>query len=228
MTKNTQDSCKLAEISGKLGYTFNNSSLLTTALTHRSAAGINNERLEFLGDSILNLVIAEALYERYPKAKEGELSRLRASLVKGDTLANTARRLGLGDYLRLGGGELKSGGFRRSSILADALEAILAAVYLDSDFTTCRRLIRSLFEDQLASLPSVRELKDPKTRLQEILQSQQRALPIYDVVSVSGEAHAQHFTVRCTVDSELVTTAQGSSRRKAEQEAARLALRQMQ
>ena len=227
MTAN-HTSSKLDDIGRKLGYIFNDSRLLVTALTHRSAAGVNNERLEFLGDSILNFAIAEVLYERYPKAKEGELSRLRASLVKGETLARIARQLKLGDYLNLGGGELKSGGFRRSSILADALEALLAAVYLDSDFVTCKRLIRRLFESQLAGLPPVKELKDPKTRLQEMLQAQQRALPVYDVLAVSGEAHAQQFTVRCTVDAELTTTAEGSSRRKAEQEAARLALRQLQ
>jgi len=211
----------------QLGYTFKDASLLRIALTHRSAVGKNNERLEFLGDSILNFVIAEALFERYPKAKEGELSRLRASLVKGDTLAKLARELDLGAYLKLGGGELKSGGFRRDSILADALEAVLAAVYLDSDFATCRALIQRLFESQLAALPVVAALKDPKTRLQEILQARQQALPSYDIMAVSGEPHAQKFTVRCTLDDGLVTTAEGSSRRKAEQEAARQALRQL-
>ena len=218
---------KIDTLCRRLGYTFTDDALLRTALTHRSAAGTNNERLEFLGDSILNFVIAEALFEHYPKAREGELSRLRASLVKGDTLADAARAIELGDYLNLGSGELKSGGFRRDSILADALEALLAAVYLDSDFATCRALIRRLFGPQLAALPAADQLKDPKTRLQEALQARQQALPVYDVLAVSGEPHDQKFTVRCTIDNGLVTVAEGASRRKAEQEAARQALRQL-
>lgn len=218
---------KLDTLCRRLGYTFTDDALLRTALTHRSAAGANNERLEFLGDSILNFVIAEALFEHYPKAREGELSRLRASLVKGDTLAKAARAIELGDYLNLGSGELKSGGFRRDSILADALEAVLAAVYLDSDFVTCQALIRRLFGQQLAALPAADQLKDPKTRLQEALQARQQALPIYDVLAVSGEPHDQKFTVRCTIDNGLVTVAEGASRRKAEQEAARQALSQL-
>ena len=218
---------KIDTLCRRLGYTFTDDALLRTALTHRSAAGANNERLEFLGDSILNFVIAEALFEHYPKAREGELSRLRASLVKGDTLADAARAIELGDYLNLGSGELKSGGFRRDSILADALEALLAAVYLDSDFATCRALIRRLFGQQLAALPAADQLKDPKTRLQEALQARQQALPVYDVLAVSGEPHDQKFTVRCTIDNGLVTVAEGASRRKAEQEAARQALRQL-
>ena len=218
---------KIDTLCRRLGYTFTDDALLRTALTHRSAAGANNERLEFLGDSILNFVIAEALFEHYPKAREGELSRLRASLVKGDTLADAARAIELGDYLNLGSGELKSGGFRRDSILADALEALLAAVYLDSDFATCRALIRRLFGPQLAALPAADQLKDPKTRLQEALQARQQALPVYDVLAVSGEPHDQKFTVRCTIDNGLVTVAEGASRRKAEQEAARQALRQL-
>ena len=218
---------KIDTLCRRLGYTFTDDALLRTALTHRSAAGTNNERLEFLGDSILNFVIAEALFEHYPKAREGELSRLRASLVKGDTLADAARAIELGDYLNLGSGELKSGGFRRDSILADALEALLAAIYLDSDFATCRALIRRLFGPQLAALPAADQLKDPKTRLQEALQARQQALPVYDVLAVSGEPHDQKFTVRCTIDNGLVTVAEGASRRKAEQEAARQALRQL-
>ena len=210
-----------------LGYEFCNSQLLAEALTHRSATGRNNERLEFLGDAILNFVIAAELFKSYPQASEGELSRLRANLVKGDTLAKLARELVLGDYLYLGSGELKSGGFRRTSILADALEAIFGAVYLDSDFETCRRLILSLYRDRLAELPAVDELKDPKTRLQEYLQARQQALPIYNVLSISGEAHAQRFTVECHIAGALRTIAVGSSRRKAEQEAARQALQMM-
>ncbi len=207
-----------------LGYEFRDTQLLAEALTHRSATGRNNERLEFLGDAILNFVIAAELFRSYPQASEGELSRLRANLVKGDTLAKLARELTLGDYLRLGGGELKSGGFRRTSILADALEAIFGAVYLDSDFETCRGLILGLYRNRLAELPAVDELKDPKTRLQEHLQARQQALPIYNVLAISGEAHAQSFTVECNISGILRTIAVGASRRKAEQEAARRAL----
>lgn len=221
-----QDS-KADELQHVLGYTFNDPQLLMVALTHRSAGGQNNERLEFLGDGILNFAIAEALFEHYPKAKEGELSRLRASLVKGETLAKIARQLNLGDYLYLGSGELKSGGFRRHSILADTVEAILAAVYLDSDFNTCKRLIKQLFESQLKHLPSAEQLTDAKTRLQEKLQAEQRELPIYDVIEMTGEPHARTFTVRCTLDTGITATAKGSSRRKAEQQAAKQALEQL-
>ncbi|MFO1352105.1 MAG: ribonuclease III [Gammaproteobacteria bacterium] len=207
-----------------LGYEFQNPRLLQEALTHRSASGEHNERLEFLGDAILNFVIAEALYRQYPRASEGELSRLRASLVKGETLAELASELRLGENLRLGSGELKSGGFRRASILANALEAMFAAVYLDGGSEHCRRLILTLYQERLAQLPPALALKDPKTRLQEYLQAQQRPLPIYDVVEVRGAPHNQYFTVKCTVNGALVTVANGSSRRQAEQEAAREAL----
>lgn len=197
------------------------------ALTHRSASAHNNERLEFLGDALLNLIIAEYLFQRYPKAAEGELSRLRASLVKGETLADLARELKLGDWLRMGPGELKSGGYRRESILSDALEAVIGAVYLDGGFGACRDLVLRLYEDWLARLSSASELKDPKTRLQEYLQARQRPLPVYNVLEIHGEPHAQSFTVECVVV-DLRTIAVGSSRRKAEQEAARLLLEQMQ
>lgn len=210
-----------------LGHRFRDPELLETALTHRSSAGQpNNERLEFLGDALLNCVIALALYERYPQASEGDLSRLRATLVKGDTLAGIAGELELGSHLRLGGGELKSGGYRRHSILADALEAVFGAVYLDSDFATCRQLILNLYEPRLAALPPVSELKDPKTRLQEYLQARQRALPVYNVLAVHGEPHAQRFTIECTVE-DLTTVAEDSSRRKAEQTAASAMLKRM-
>lgn len=210
-----------------LGYSFRDSQWLIEALTHRSAARPNNERLEFLGDAILSMVIAAELFSRYPQASEGELSRLRATLVKRDTLAQLARGLKLGDYLRLGAGELKSGGFERHSILADALEAVFGAIYLDSDFETCRSHILRLYHHALAKLPAVDTLKDPKTRLQEHLQSRQQSLPVYNVVAVAGEAHAQRFTVECNVIGVLRTVAVGSSRRKAEQEAARQALEMM-
>ncbi len=206
-----------------LGYPFRQTQLLEEALTHRSAGGRNNERLEFLGDSILNFVIAAELYATHPRAAEGELSRLRATLVREETLAELAQRLNLGDHLRLGSGEMKSGGFRRASILADALEAVIGAVYLDSDFETCQRLILRHYQERLAALPAVSELKDPKTRLQEYMQARQRALPVYQVLGISGEDHAQSFRVECVVDA-VRTVAVGSSRRRAEQEAARRAL----
>lgn len=210
-----------------LGYTFQQPELLEEALTHRSASVCNNERLEFLGDALLSLVIAECLFQRYPKASEGELSRLRASLVKGETLAELARRLNLGEVLRLGQGELKSGGSQRESILSDALEAIFGAAYLDGGLTACRTLILHLYRERLEELSSASELKDPKTRLQEYQQARQQPLPIYNVLEIRGEPHAQSFRVECAV-AEFRAVAVGNSRRKAEQEAARQVLEQMQ
>ena len=210
----------LSRLSASLGYSFRRPELLEEALTHRSASPRNNERLEFLGDALLDLIIAEHLYQRFPKASEGELSRLRASLVNGETLAALARGLKLGDWLRLGQGELKSGGFRRESILSDAMEAIFGAVYLDGGLDACRDLIVSVYRDCLAQPASADELKDPKTRLQEHLQSRQQALPVYNVLEIRGEPHAQNFTVEC-VAADARAIASGSSRRKAEQEAAR-------
>jgi len=210
-----------------LGYRFQQPELLEEALTHRSASVTNNERLEFLGDALLSLVIAEYLFHRYPKASEGELSRLRASLVKGETLAELARTLKLGEALRLGQGELKSGGSQRESILSDALEAIFGAAYLDGGLAAGRALILHLYQESLEGLASASELKDPKTRLQEYQQARQQPLPIYNVLEIRGEPHAQSFTVECMV-AESRAIAAGNSRRKAEQEAARLVLEQMQ
>ena len=210
----------LSRLSASLGYSFRRPELLEEALTHRSASPRNNERLEFLGDALLDMLIAEHLYQRFPSASEGELSRLRASLVNGETLAALARGLKLGDWLRLGQGELKSGGFRRESILSDAMEAIFGAVYLDDGLDACRDLILRLYRDCLAGLAKADELKDPKTRLQEHLQARQLALPAYNVLEVRGEPHAQCFTVEC-VAADARAVASGSSRRKAEQEAAR-------
>lgn len=208
----------------RLSHAFHDPLLLEAALTHRSVSGgRNNERLEFLGDALLNAIIAEALYMAYPQASEGELSRLRATLVKGETLAAIAGDLDLGRHLRLGPGELKSGGFRRTSILADALEALVAAVYLDSDFETCRNLVLRLYRTRFATLPPVEQLKDPKTRLQERMQARQQPLPVYHVRSISGEPHERCFVIECQAG-DIVTRASGSSRRKAEQEAARKAL----
>ncbi|MCW9029265.1 MAG: ribonuclease III [Kangiella sp.] len=211
-----------------LGYSFNQPELLQRALSHRSVGSDNNERLEFLGDSILSYVISVELFKRFPKIDEGGLSRLRASLVKGDTLAVVARELSLGDYLRLGPGELKSGGFRRSSILADALEALLGAIYIDSDIETVQGVILHLFNERLTAVNPDTSLKDPKTRLQEYLQSRQLALPSYEVINITGKAHAQTFSVSCRIeglDKEVV--ADGSSRRKAEQTAAQLILEKL-
>lgn len=206
----------------KLGYQFVDPTLLVSALTHRSAGGVNNERLEFLGDAVLGLVIAEALYKRYSDASEGELSRLRASLVRKQTLAELARDLDLGDCLRLGSGELKSGGYRRDSILADALEAIFGAVYLDGGFAACAALIQALYAERLSRLPArPLAIKDPKTQLQEHLQGRHLELPEYRVVSVDGDAHAQVFEVECrSIALGEATLGYGSSRRRAEQQAA--------
>ncbi|WP_432696486.1 ribonuclease III [Marinobacterium sp. YM272] len=213
------------ELARRLGHQFSDASLFELALTHRSCGKKNNERLEFLGDSILNFVIAEALYAKFPAAREGQMSRLRARLVKGETLSEIARELGIGDYLRLGSGELKSGGFRRDSILADSVEAIIGAIYLDTDMDRVRPFILKWYQARLDALDLNESLKDSKTRLQEFLQSRRESLPKYELLSVEGEAHAQTFHIRCEVG--LLpepTEGVGNSRRQAEQEAARAAL----
>ncbi|MFA5676861.1 MAG: ribonuclease III [Pseudomonas sp.] len=216
---------KLDRLERKIGYSFKNQDLLILALTHRSLGGRNNERLEFLGDSILNFVAAEALFERFPQAREGQLSRLRARLVKGVTLAELAKGFDLGEYLRLGSGELKSGGFRRESILADTTEAIIGAIYLDSGMEAARERILFWLTSHIDSLTLVDNNKDPKTRLQEYLQGQHSELPQYEVVDISGEAHCRTFRVECTVALMTGKTfGVGNSRRLAEQEAARQAL----
>ncbi len=216
----------LDRLSERLGLRFNERALLEEATTHRSAGSRNNERLEFLGDGVLNFVIAGELFERYPRASEGELSRLRSSLVKKEKLAELAAQLDLGSFLKLGSGELKSGGFRRASILADALEAIFGATYLDGGFDVARQAILRLYAADLSSLPDVADLKDPKTQLQELLQSRKLNLPEYSVVEVHGEAHAQTFKVSCRIPGlDQPSYGVGESRRRAEQEAARQALR---
>ena len=202
--------------------------MLETALTHRSMGRKNNERLEFLGDAVLGLCVSESLYELFPQVEEGDLSRLRASLVNRETLAAIAGELALGDELLLGGGELKSGGFRRSSILADALEAVIGAVYLDGGFEPAQRLIQSLYADRLKRLPPPAELKDPKTRLQECLQGQGLQLPEYHVEAILGKDHEQRFQVICSVPgSTFRAQGEGSSRRKAEQAAAAAVLKRL-
>ncbi len=213
------------QLTRRIGYSFSEKGLLEAALTHRSAGSLHNERLEFLGDAILNFLIAEELYRRFPSAREGELTRLRASLVKGTTLAQLARSLDLGGALRLGGGELKSGGRQRDSILADAFEAVVGAIYLDGGMEPCRRIIVDVYGGLFAVGSAGLADKDPKTRLQEWLQSRQMALPSYSVTVVEGDAHDQVFTVECRLDEMgLTSQGQGGSRRKAEQDAAEKAL----
>lgn len=223
MIKNNAQAIK--RLSQKIGYTFNDPTLLLQALTHRSAKGAHNERLEFLGDSILGFVIAETLFNKFPRENEGDLTRMRSSLVKGVTLAEIARNFALGDHLILGPGELKSGGHRRDSILEDAVEAIIGAVFLDSDIVTCKALVLTWFEQRLNEIKPGQTQKDPKTRLQEYLQGRKIPLPLYEVIETTGQSHNQEFTVRCTtseIDNAVVT--KGASRRKAEQAAARKVL----
>jgi ribonuclease-3 len=212
----------------RLGYVFRDPALLDAALTHRSASKHNYERLEFLGDAVLNFSTAVLLYRAYPDADEGDLSRYRAALVSGSSLAGIAASLGLGEQLRLGSGELKAGGFRRGSILADALEALFGAVYVDGGIGAAHAVIERLFAGQLGQLPQAQELKDPKTRLQELLQARGLRLPVYAVEEVSGEPHDQRFVASCEVAAlELRASGEGSSRRRAEQEAAQRVLRQI-
>ncbi|MEP7044383.1 MAG: ribonuclease III [Dokdonella sp.] len=202
-----------------LGHAFADVALLERALTHRSAGYANNERLEFLGDALVNLFVAELVYERHPRADEGEMTRLRAALVNGGALAEIARAEEIGERLRLGPGELKSGGFRRDSILADAFEALIAAIYADAGWSACRQLVRRLFDERVAA--GANTPKDAKTRLQELLQGHNRALPLYELVAASGEDHARVFEVACRVDElDIAARGSGTSRRAAEQAAA--------
>jgi ribonuclease-3 len=212
-------------LQGRLDYAFNDPDLLDQALTHRSRGSRNNERLEFLGDAILNFVVADLLYHADGDAHEGRLTRLRAHLVRRETLASIARDLKLGEALRLGPGELKSGGRGRDSILADALEAVIGAIYLDAGLESCRRVLEELYRDRLSGAAREVGLKDPKTRLQEALQARALSLPRYAVVKLEGAPHDQSFTVECQVENipePIVGT--GTSRRKAEQDAASRAL----
>lgn len=209
------------QLAKTLGLHFNQLELLTTALTHRSVGANNNERLEFLGDSILGFVIAQKLYDTFPEASEGVLSRLRASLVNQDSLAGLARKHNIGDYLILGSGELKSGGFRRDSILSDALEAIIGALFNDQGIEACQKWILKLFNEKFAELTADNWKKDPKTQLQELMQSRGVELPEYQLVTMSGLPHAQSFKITCrTRLSDHVCTGSGGSRKKAEQSAA--------
>jgi len=203
------------------GHVFATPALCRTALTHRSAAADHNERLEFLGDSILNCAVARLLYDAHPPADEGDLSRLRASLVSGESLAQIAAELGLGEFLHLGSGELKTGGFRRASILADGLEAMLGAIFLDSGYDAAASAVARIMAPKLLGMPDAGNLKDPKTRLQELMQARGVALPVYTLTAVGGDPHAQTFTVMCEVPVFGVgARAEGGSRRRAEQLAA--------
>ena len=209
------------ELIHRIGYAFKDEKYLDTALTHRSATGENNERMEFLGDAILSYIISIELYRRFPRATEGELSRLRASLVKGDTLAKLANSITLGEFLAMGSGELKSGGYRRDSIQADAFEAIIGAIYLDGGLDEASRFVHRFLDKKLAACDPNKVLKDPKTRLQEYLQAKNAALPGYDVVETHGKAHNQTFKISCRIEEVPdVSYGEGTSRRKAEQAAA--------
>lgn len=229
MTKIVQRSKQLALLEQTLDYKFLNHSLLDNALTHRSHSGTNNERLEFLGDSILNFIVAELLYLRFPQAPEGDLSRLRAALVRGESLAEIAKDIALGDYLNLGEGELKSGGFRRASILADALEAVIGAIYLDSGLESCKTFIRKWFDSRFNDLSLATGEKDPKSQLQEWLQGRRKPLPVYSVTEIGGDSHNQQFTVVCSVSLLADTsTATATSRKAAEKEAALIMLKKLE
>lgn len=215
-------------LTDRIGHRFADPELRRRALTHRSAGARNNERLEFLGDALVNLIVAEALFSRWPHADEGALTRARAQLVREESLAQVARSLALGDLLELGPGELKSGGFRRDSILADAVEAVIGAIYLDAGFEICRAAVLRWFEPQLVSLPEGVPEKDPKTRLQEWLQARALALPEYRLLRAEGDDHEKIFHVACiTSEPPCEQVGDGSSRRQAEQRAALAVLMQI-
>ncbi|HHW4679086.1 MAG TPA: ribonuclease III [Xylella sp.] len=221
-------SSKTSDYERRIGHVFSDTALLVQALRHCSAGTPHNERLEFLGDSVVNFLIAEVLFQRWPRADEGAMTRARAELVRETSLASIARTIQLGEQLILGPGELKSGGHRRDSILADAVEAVIAAIYLDAGLDTCRNVVLPWFETALAALPVGKPEKDPKTRLQEWLQARQYSLPAYELIFESGDPHTKHFRVSCTLpELKLCTEGEGGSRRLAEQEAASHAILQL-
>lgn len=221
----TQSDNRFRRLFTALDYSFNRLELLRQAVTHRSFGVPHNERFEFIGDSILNYTVARMLFDHFPKLSEGDLSRLRANLVNQTTLAEIAHELKLGDYLFLGEGELKSGGFNRPSILADAVEAIFAAISFDADFQTAEQVVRRLYQSRVLAIDPTRHAKDAKTRLQEALQARRLSLPRYSILSQSGEAHEQSFRVQCDLaELGIITEGEGSSRRTAEQQAAEVAL----
>ncbi|QRN40849.1 MAG: ribonuclease III [Neisseriaceae bacterium] len=219
---------KDSQLENNLQYTFKNKNLLKQALTHRSFSPLNNERLEFIGDSILNYSIAHMLFTKFPHLPEGDLSRIRASLVNQETLSEIASKIDLGHHLRLGQGELKTKGYERPSILSDALEAIFAAISIDSNFLESQRVIQHFYITRINNIKPDR-VKDPKSLLQEKLQAEKIALPQYTIIEQSGEAHQQLFHIECSIPIlNIKTNAKASSRKKAEQEAANLALNEMQ
>lgn len=232
MSAGPHDEALATWLRARLGWQPRDLPLFRAALTHRSAADANNERLEFLGDAVLGMVIAEALYQRYPQADEGDLSRLRSRLVSAAPLAAIGAALGIGQMLSLGSGELRSGGFRRESILADATEALFGAVYLERGLDAVRALILGLYAGPMAGLAPAAELKDPKTRLQELLQGRGESLPSYELQGALGEPHEQVFSVLCRVrladSADLEAPGSGSSRRRAEQQAAASVLDQLE
>jgi len=222
------DKERQASLSRIIHYTFNDPSFMIMALTHRSFSAQHNERLEFLGDSVLSFLIASELYKRFPRIDEGDLSRLRAQLVKESSLSTIATSMGLCDFIRLGEGELKSAGWRRPSILADTFESMIGAIYLDGGIEPTHQFVLRFFETQLNEIDPKLIQKDPKTLLQELLQSKRSDLPIYTVVSIEGEAHSQTFTIECYIKkSNIKTQGVGNSRRIAEQEAASKAFQLM-
>jgi ribonuclease-3 len=228
VTRSAQHAVTGTALGKKLGYVFREQQLLQRALTHRSYSPEHNERMEFLGDSVLGCVIARYLYGNYPQLSEGELSRLRSSLVREETLALLARQLDLGSHLRLGEGELKSGGFRRPSILADALEALFGAVLLDSGFSEAEQAVLKLYVPYLETMDVQTQGKDAKTLLQEYLQGRRLPLPSYTIIAMQGEAHEQSFHVECAIPSlKISTRGSGTSRRNAEQQAAQAAWQQL-
>jgi ribonuclease-3 len=214
----------MREIPG-IPYSFSDPELLSLALSHRSVGRLNNERLEFLGDSILNFVVSARLFDLKPNDNEGELSRLRARVVRGESLAKLAQGIKLGDHMKLGEGELKSGGYKRASILADGLEAVFGAIYLDGGFAACEAAILHVCNPMILDLPDAGELIDPKTRLQEWLQGKGLGLPVYQLLSETGPPHKKQFLIQCEAsDVEIKVTGSGSSRQKAQQAAASAAL----
>ena len=219
---------KTSRLEKYIGYQFSNLDLLSRALSHRSVGAENNERLEFLGDSLLGVIVSEALYVQFPSASEGVLTRMRSQLVRGDTLAEIAKEFELGDYLNLGEGELKSGGFRRASILADALEAIIGAIFLDSTLEQAKLCVLNWYASRIEDLDISEEIKDPKTRLQEYLQERKLPLPKYTLIEEKGEPHNRQFMVACSiVKPKLETQSQATSKRVAEKQAAALILTQL-
>ncbi len=219
---------KLERLQDRIAYQFQDPALLRQALTHRSAGAQHNERLEFLGDAALNFIVAARLYDRFAKVSEGDLSRMRARLVREETLAQVAETIDLADNLILGAGEIRSGGARRASIRADAVEAVIGAAYLDGGFSAAGRIVDHLMTPLITDALGAEELRDPKTRLQELLQGKGKALPCYELIEEKGQAHERRFVARCSVEGMVPTEAEDSSRRRAEQQAAQRMLEQLQ